>query len=154
MERKLRETLPGGKFEDVSPARSKAMAAVRGKGNKTTERRLRMALVRAGLTGWQMHPKNVLGSPDFFFPTSRLAVFVDGCFWHGCPLCGHIPQANNDFWTAKIARNRERDRKTNEGLFLQDFKVVRFWEHELTTALQRCVADLKDTLDDHHHAPK
>lgn len=147
MERRLKEKLPDGKFVGVSPVRSKAMAAVRGKGNKTTEWRLRMALVRSGLTGWTLHPKNILGHPDFFFPEAQLAVFVDGCFWHGCPICGHIPKTNNDYWKEKIMRNRERDIVTNEHLTLHGVKVVRFWEHQLTFELCDCVAVIKDELD-------
>ena len=111
MERALRKHLPGGAFTEVSATRSKAMAAVRGHGNKTTERRFRLALVRAGVRGWQVRPKGLRGSPDFVFPEARLAVFADGCFWHGCPECGHVPRTNRPFWAAKIERNRERDKK-------------------------------------------
>lgn len=148
MERRLREKLPGGKFEGVSSTRSKAMAAVRGKGNKTTERRLRMAMVRNGITGWVLHPNDILGRPDFFFPGLRLAVFVDGCFWHGCPECGHVPKTNNGFWSEKIARNQARDKKTSEHLVSQGTKVVRFWEHELASGLTLCVTKLRTMLDE------
>ena len=78
MERTLRKHLPGGVFGGVSPTRSRAMAAVRGHGNKTTERRLRLGLVRGGLRGWKVRPKGLRGNPDFFFPETRVAVFVDG----------------------------------------------------------------------------
>lgn len=148
MERELRQKLPGGQFEGVSPTRSKVMAAVRGKGNKTTERRLRMAMVQAGITGWTLHPKGVLGRPDFFFPKEQLAVFVDGCFWHGCPACGHVPKTNNEYWREKIARNQKRDVKMNEGLALQGTKVVRIWEHELATELHACVMKIKAALSE------
>ncbi|MHB8974086.1 MAG: PDDEXK family nuclease [Pirellulaceae bacterium] len=85
------------------------MRAVRGRGNKSTETRLRLALVRAGISGWRLHAKEVHGKPDFFFPAASLAVFVDGCFWHGCPRCGHIPKAHALFWRTKIDRNKHRD---------------------------------------------
>ena len=107
MERTLRKHLPGGVFDGVSPARSRAMAAVRGRGNKTTERGLRLGLVRGGVRGWKLRPKGLRGNPDFLFPEARVAIFVDGCFWHGCPDCGHVPRTNRAFWAAKIERNRE-----------------------------------------------
>lgn len=146
MERALRKHLPGGAFTDVSATRSKAMAAVRGYDNRTTERRFRLALVRAGIRGWQVRPKGLQGNPDFVFREARLAVFVDGCFWHGCSECGHIPQTNRPFWVAKIERNRERDRKTAEHLAAEGFHVLRFWEHELRDLLEKCVATVKTTI--------
>ncbi len=106
MEKALRRKLPGGRFENVSPVRSRAMAAVSGKGNITTERRLRLALVRAGIRGWQLHPKGLSGRPDFLFPEAKFAVFADGCFWHGWRKCGHVPSKHSDFWRAKIKRTR------------------------------------------------
>lgn len=143
MERALRQHLPGGAFSGVSATRSKAMSAVRGRGNKTTEKRLRLGLVRAGVRGWKLRPKGLRGNPDFIFPEARVAVFVDGCFWHGCPECGHVPQTNRPFWAAKIERNRERDRKTTEHLESEGFHVCRFWEHELGSNLGACVERVK-----------
>lgn len=146
MERILRQKLPGGQFQNVSPTRAKIMAAVCSKGNKTTERKLRMALVRANLTGWTLHPKDIFGHPDFFFPQNQLAIFVDGCFWHGCPKCGHLPKSNIDFWKAKIERNHERDAKISEKLRECKIQVIRIWEHELAEAMPDCIARIKATL--------
>ncbi len=146
MEKALRRKLPNGRFENVSPVRSRAMAAVRGKGNITTERRLRLALVRAGISGWQLHPKGLSGRPDFFFPEAKLAVFTDGCFWHGCRKCGHVPSKHTDFWRAKIKRNRERDKEKTAQLQAQGFAVLRFLEHELRDDLAGCVTTVRDTL--------
>ena len=92
------------------------MSAIRSRGNKSTEMVLRMALVRAKMGGWIMHPKGVPGKPDFFFAANNLAVFVDGCFWHGCNRCGHIPKTNRPYWKAKIARNRLQHRKVAKQL--------------------------------------
>ncbi len=139
MEKKLREQLPTGRFEGVSAKRSRAMAAVKSQGNKTTEQRLRFGLVSAGVSGWRMHARELPGSPDFLFPASRLAIFVDGCFWHGCANCGHFPKTNSGFWRAKILRNRERDRRTSETLAEDGYQILRFWEHELASDLSRCV---------------
>jgi DNA mismatch endonuclease (patch repair protein) len=138
MERLLKSRLPKGKFL-VSPERSRAMAAVRGKGNKTTEVKLQMALVRAGISGWLTHPSRLPGKPDFYFPKEKLAVFVDGCFWHGCSKCGHLPKTNRAFWATKIDRNRSRHRKVARLLNRNGVSTVRFWEHQLRDHLERCV---------------
>jgi DNA mismatch endonuclease Vsr len=81
MERILREKLRGGRFSNVAPNRSRLMGRIRSRGNQSTERRFRLALVRAGLSGWVLHPKTILGTPDFYFAERKIAVFVDGCFW-------------------------------------------------------------------------
>src|SRR3712207_4254253 len=102
MEKLLRSKLTNGEFSNQSPARSKMMGAVKGRGNRSTEVRLRLALVRSKIKGWKVHPKGLVGKPDFYFPTNKLVIFVDGCFWHGCLECGHIPKSNKPFWETKI----------------------------------------------------
>jgi DNA mismatch endonuclease (patch repair protein) len=67
---------------------------------------------------------------DIAFTRSRLAVFIDGCFWHGCPEHFQLPKSNTAFWDTKISRNRDRDHETGELLRSQGWTVVRFWEHE------------------------
>ncbi len=146
MERQLRERLPGGKFGYVAPRHSRLMKQVRGKGNRTTERRFRAALVSAGISGWHTNVRGVKGSPDFYFPEERLAVFIDGCFWHGCKLCGHIPEKNRPFWEAKINRTRERDRCNTLLLRRQGISVLRFWEHEVGHSLAACVEKTRSRL--------
>jgi DNA mismatch endonuclease, patch repair protein len=130
MERLLRKKLRHGDFVDVPIARSLAMSKVRGRGNRTTEIRLRYALVRAGISGWCMHPP-LPGKPDFFFVRNRIAVFVDGCFWHGCPKCGHIPGTNAAFWRTKIKRNQQRAAKWNRILRRERIGVIHVWECRL-----------------------
>jgi len=127
----LREKLVGGSFGNVPAAHSKRMGAIRGRGNRTTEARFRAILVRAGIRGWTLNTKDLQGKPDFFFPAERVAVFIDGCFWHGCPQCGHVPSVNRPFWKAKIERNQERDRNTNLLLRQERIQSFRLWEHEL-----------------------
>jgi DNA mismatch endonuclease (patch repair protein) len=133
MERFLKSKLENGSFGAVSSQRSRIMSAIRGKHNKTTELVLKMALVRAGVKGWVLHPATICGKPDFYFPSRRLAVFVDGCFWHGCPRCGHTPKTRSEFWQAKLQRNRERDRKTTKKLKRRGIRVLRMWEHDLNS---------------------
>ena len=111
--------------------RSKLMSKVRSKGNRSTELRAVAELERLGINGWTRHPDDILGHPDIFFPDKRLAVFLDGCFWHGCPKCGRLPKSREDFWETKIAQNRSRDRSTTRRLRADGYKVIRIWEHAL-----------------------
>ena len=111
--------------------RSKIMSRIRSKGNRSTEIAMRMLLVRAGISGWRLHPKGVTGNPDFIFPETHLAIFVDGCFWHGCPECGHIPKSNRKYWQTKILRNMERDKRVRSQLRDDGWTVLGIWEHEL-----------------------
>lgn len=122
-------------------ARSRMMAAIRGKHAKSTEMRLRMALVRCGIHGWKTHPDDLPGTPDFFFTQTGLAVFVDGCFWHACPKCGHYPKRNRSFWETKLLRNKQRDQLTRRRLARMGITVLRIWEHDLkhSSALQDVV---------------
>ncbi len=118
-------------FENVAPERSRVMSAIRKRGNRSTELAFRLDLVRAGLKGWEMHARHVPGCPDFLFPRKRVAVFVDGCFWHGCPKCFRLPVGNRDYWSEKITSNRRRDRRNTRILKANGWRVVRIWEHVL-----------------------
>jgi DNA mismatch endonuclease (patch repair protein) len=138
MERLLKSRLEDGKFR-VSPERSRSMAAVRGQGNKTTELRLQMGLVRAGISGWTTQRRDLPGKPDFFFAAENLAVFVDGCFWHGCSRCGHIPKTNTSFWALKLERNKLRHRKVAKLLNKRKISTLRLWEHQLREELDHCI---------------
>lgn len=146
MEKLLRKTLANGRFDYVTPERSRIMSGIRGKRNKSTELCLRMGLVRAGIRGFVLHPPNVPGKPDFYFPKKNLAVFVDGCFWHGCKICGHIPKTNTNFWALKIQRNLARDAKTTRLLRRRRIKVFRFWEHQLKDNPGSCIRALSKCL--------
>jgi DNA mismatch endonuclease (patch repair protein) len=106
------------------------MSRIRGKGNLSTELRLIRLMRIAGITGWRRHHP-VLGKPDFVFPKKKLAVFVDGCFWHMCPRCGYTPANNADFWRTKLKGNRERDRIVTRSLRKIGWTVLRIWEHEM-----------------------
>jgi DNA mismatch endonuclease (patch repair protein) len=96
------------------------------------ELRLRSALHRAGLRFRVDHSLNFdrRRRADVVFTKQKVAVFVDGCFWHGCPEHCAAPKANADFWAQKIGANRSRDRDTDSRLEAEGWKVIRFWEHE------------------------
>lgn len=120
--------------------RSALMARVRGRGNATTEGALAAILRAEGWSGWRRQQavpgRTAAGErfrvrPDFVFRSLRLAVFVDGCFWHGCPRHGTRPRGNAAFWRAKFRRNQERDRRDSRRLRRAGWKVLRLWEHAL-----------------------
>ena len=107
--------------------RSAVMARIRSHGNKATELRM-IALFRAhGITGWRRGVA-LFGKPDFVFRAARLAVFVDGCFWHGCPRHATMPASNRAFWKAKFTRNAARDREVTRTLRRAGWRVLRVWE--------------------------
>jgi len=110
--------------------RSAIMAAVRSSGNRSTEQNFVKLLARIGAHGWRRNYP-LYGRPDFVFPKLRLAVFVDGCFWHGCREHHRRPTSNRKYWTRKIARNQARDRQTTTLLRTRGWVVLRVWEHEL-----------------------
>jgi DNA (cytosine-5)-methyltransferase 1 len=95
------------------------------------EVRLRDLLISRGLGDFEMQPKEIPGRPDFYFPNRKTAVFVDGCFWHGCRACFHLPKTNKDFWNTKIKSNIARDRKINKRLTALGVIVIRIREHDL-----------------------
>lgn len=110
--------------------RSWIMAQVRSSGNKSTEMNLIAALRKNGITGWRRtYP--LFGKPDFVFREKRVAVFVDGCFWHGHPTKCRIPDTNRKYWEMKISRNTERDRLVTATLRKKGWNVIRIWEDSI-----------------------
>lgn len=122
--------------------RSKNMAAVKSKGNKSTEQKLLTIFKKNRVKGWRRHSKKVVGTPDFVFPSSKLAVFVDGCFWHGCK-CSSLPKTNREFWTEKIGTNKKRDKVVNNILRNSGWKVLRIQEHQLKRNSNAVASKLK-----------
>jgi len=106
--------------------RSKIMAAVRSRGNTTTELPLGRLLWAAGVRGYRKHWP-VTGKPDFAWPGRKLAVFVDGCFWHGCS-CKYLPRTNTEFWRQKIETNKHRDKRVAQSLRRDGWTVLRIKE--------------------------
>ena len=128
---------------DVFPIanRSQVMAAIRATGNRDTELALRSLLRKAKLHGWRRHQRISLNpsnkkkfgvKPDFVFGAVRVAVFVDGCFWHICPSHFNMPSSNEWRWEKKFGANFERDRTVNRYLKAAGWRVLRIWEHELS----------------------
>lgn len=127
--------------------RSEVMGRIRGRGNRDTEMAFIKLLKAAGITGWRRHRAISLDprlgvrarrsgrsrqvKPDFVFFASKLAVFIDGCFWHGCPRHATAPKANAEFWASKLDGNKARDRYVNRTLRRRGWRVVRIWEHDL-----------------------
>lgn len=139
MERYLIEKLDNGNFYNVAEKTRKIMTSIKGKNNKTTELCFRMMLIRNGTKGWKINYNEILGKPDFYFIDERVALFIDGCYWHGCPICGHIPKTRSEFWKAKITRNQERDRIVTKENQKNGIKVLRIWEHELKNKSDRVI---------------
>ena len=140
-----------GKVPDVFTIakRSEVMSLIKSRGNKDTELRMMVVFRENGIKGWRRHfrlkaeglvvdkttEKKVLRSfsirPDFVFPKLKVAVFVDGCFWHACPKCYIRPKQNRTFWDAKRETNQARDRRQSRALRKAGWTVMRLWEHDL-----------------------
>ena len=130
--------------------RSQVMSRIRGRGNKETEVALAKLLRAARITGWRRHVQLRIAErgtwntgahgvtrptfrvrPDFVFPKLKLAIFVDGCFWHGCPKHATMPANNRTFWLKKLTANKARDRQVTRTLRQRGWRVLRVWQHEL-----------------------
>jgi len=124
-------------------SRGELMSRVRSKGNKTTEMRLAALLRKAELHGWRRN-QAVPGNPDFVWHSKRLAVFVDGCFWHG-HCCGKniTPKTNAQEWRRKITGNVKRDRRITNLLRRQHWHVIRIWECQLAKNPAACIARIR-----------
>lgn len=133
---------------EVDPRRSRNMAAIRSR-DTAAELALRRELHRHGRRFFVN--RRLLGdrrSVDLVFPRLHVAVFVDGCFWHACPQHSKLPRVNTGYWSPKLARNVERDRRTDADLRAAGWTVVRVWEHEgLGAAASRVEAALDAAID-------
>lgn len=131
--------------------RSKVMSRIRSRGNEETELAVANLLRRHRITGWrrqvrirgwasplrrqrrpQVRASTIQVRPDFVFAKVRLALFVDGCFWHGCPAHSNMPENNRAFWRRKLSANKARDLLVTRALRRANWRVLRIWEHELT----------------------
>ena len=117
--------------------RSEVMSRIKGKGNKDTELAMIQILRNNHISGWRRN-QAVLGKPDFIFPKNKVALFVDGCFWHGCPKHSTMPVNNREFWLRKLSANKVRDRFVTLQLRASGWRVLRIWEHELVRKNAAC----------------
>ncbi len=127
--------------------RSEVMSRIRGKANKETELELIKLFKEHHITGWRRN-QALFGKPDFTFRALHLVIFVDGCFWHCCPLHATWPSNNREFWEKKLNANKTRDRLVTRELKKQGWRVLRIWEHELRARNRpRLVTRIKRNLD-------
>lgn len=128
-----------------SPGSRRSMQSNRSRDTRP-EIQLRSRLHRAGLR-FRKHRRpvtNVRCVADVVFPALQLAVFLDGCWWHLCPLHGSLPKTNRDWWERKLRRNAERDEQSDERLTEAGWTVLRVWEHEpIDDAVQRILATVQ-----------
>ncbi|MEX2012922.1 MAG: very short patch repair endonuclease [Candidatus Levyibacteriota bacterium] len=105
--------------------------------NTLIELKFRKFIWEKKLRGYRLRSK-ILGKPDIYFPKQKLAVFIDGCFWHKCPIDFIRPQSKNDYWDKKIKNNVKRDKKIDKELKKENIEVLRFWEHEIANNIIKC----------------
>lgn len=110
--------------------RSEIMSKIRYSGNKSTELKLISIFKETGIKGWRRGSK-MYGKPDFVFLKFKIAIFTDGCFWHGHDCMQSKPENNADYWACKIQRNKERDLEVSKFLKCSGWRVLRIWECEL-----------------------
>lgn len=126
--------------------RSRTMRAVPSK-NTSAELALRKALSTEGIRGYRLHGKDIPGNPDVVFRKKRVVVFVDGCFWHGCPKCHREPSTNQTYWKMKVQRNRDRDATVTQKCIDAGWRVVRVWEHDVLKTPAAVAQTVKAVLD-------
>jgi DNA mismatch endonuclease (patch repair protein) len=124
--------------------RSRIMRAVKGR-DTSIEKKVRSALWIRGLR-FRKNDKRIVGKPDIVFPRSKLVVFLDSCFWHGCPLHLRRPKSNQDYWQKKVARNMLRDTQVTFACTELGWTVLRIWEHELKENFDSCIKLIEDRV--------
>ena len=125
---------------------TKVMRSNKGKDTKP-ELTLRKALRESGFPGYRINWKKVPGRPDISYPGRKVAIFVNGCFWHRCPHCNlPLPKSHTDFWKRKFDRNVERDRRKTEELESLGWTVVTVWECEIKKDLPTVVSRLIEVI--------
>ncbi|MFA6364309.1 very short patch repair endonuclease [Methanoregula sp.] len=120
------------------------MSKIRGK-NTGPEVKLRKLLWSQGIRGYRIH-YNLPGKPDIVFTKKKIAIFIDGCFWHKCPVCFQVPETRKEFWMKKIYSNVERDKKVNEQLKVEGWTVMRFWEHDIRKKPDNVIKKIKKKM--------
>ena len=122
------------------------MSRIKGK-NTNPEIIIRKLLYSHGIKGYRIH-YDLPGKPDIVFVKKRLAIFIDGCFWHKCPIDFKEPESRKEFWMRKINANVVRDKKVNTALESLGWFVLRFWEHDVTKNPEEIIEEIRDKLQD------
>jgi DNA mismatch endonuclease (patch repair protein) len=121
--------------------RKKCMKNIKGSDTEL-ELSFRKYIWNKGLRGYRVN-NSIKGKPDLYFPKQKIAIFIDGCFWHKCPECYVRPKSRNKYWDAKIENNVKRDEKITKELTKQGIDVLRFWGHEIKNNIEKCYQKLK-----------
>lgn len=123
--------------------RRRTMRAVKGKGTRP-EKRLFSMLAQMGVRGWKKNVDSIIGKPDVAFVSLRIAIFVDGCFWHGCRHCKRkLPKTNQKYWKRKIRKNINLAKLYNRRLRADGWTVIRVWEHEINRMINTHILKTK-----------
>ena|SRR5436309_14584228 len=125
--------------------RSRLMSRIRDRDTKP-ELEIRRRLFSGGLKGYRLRPK-LPGKPDIVFGKAKVAVFIDGCFWHGCPRCYTRPATRQRYWDNKLAKNMSRDRIIDASLKATGWKPLHFWEHEVRKNPESIVRRVRSSLE-------
>lgn len=128
-----------------SPAVFKTMSGNRGKDTRM-EVKVRKALWAAGYR-YRKNNRKLYGTPDISFPGLRVVVFLDSCYWHGCPLHFKLPKTNADFWRQKIGRNIERDADVTRHYVEEGWIILRFWEHQVNDDFDHVIYTITHFVD-------
>ena len=132
----------------ISPAVTKSMRSNKGKGTGP-ELIVRKMLREIGHPGYRLNWKNAPGYPDIAYPGRKLAIFVNGCFWHRCPICNlPLPKSHQEFWSAKFSRNVEHDKTVKSELESAGWKVLTIWECQIRKDPEGVERSLARFLDD------
>ena len=119
------------------------MRAIRSKGTKIET--AFASTLRKNKLKFRRNEKWLYGKPDFVLKDIKLALFIDSCFWHGCPYHCRMPKSNKAYWNAKIKKNKLRDKEIIKWYKKHEWKALRFWEHSLNGDMQKCVDKILDT---------
>jgi len=125
--------------------RSEIMSKIRSKNTKI-EIQLRQKIWAQGMR-YRIHCNYLPGKPDLVFPSKKLAVFIDGCFWHKCPKCYKKPKSNKDYWLKKAHYNKIKDKRQNKELQDKGWLVLRFWEHDIAKEPDNCLKKIKQYVN-------
>ena len=121
------------------------MSRIRGK-NTGPELKLRKLLFSNGIRGYRIH-YDLPGKPDIVFVKKKIAIFIDGCFWHKCPVDFQEPETRKEFWMKKINSNVDHDKKINTQLQDEGWLVIRFWEHDVRKKPDEIVEIIKTKIE-------